>query len=91
MSTTGNISFGIAFVAGRNRVPSPATGKTALRTRFRLGVMSSLWTVVVRNQLLVTAFGSIVEIFYYFWPNGENRDRSAVRKCHARFFSVKVR
>jgi hypothetical protein len=25
----GNISFGCALVAGKNRVPSPATGKTA--------------------------------------------------------------
>ena len=33
-STTGSISFGIALVAGRKRVPSPATGKTALRTSF---------------------------------------------------------
>src|SRR4029077_20006754 len=32
-STTVSISLGIALVAGRNRVPSPATGKTALRTR----------------------------------------------------------
>src|SRR6185312_8212461 len=31
-STSGSISLGIAFVAGRNRVPSPATGSTALRT-----------------------------------------------------------
>ena len=30
LSTTGSISFGIAFVAGRNRVPSPAAGMTAL-------------------------------------------------------------
>ena len=37
-STTGSISFGMAFVAGRNLVPSPATGKTALR----MGFMSSL-------------------------------------------------
>ena len=34
LSTTGSISFGIALVAGRKRVPSPATGKTALRTGF---------------------------------------------------------
>jgi hypothetical protein len=27
------ISFGIAFVAGRKRVPNPAAGRTALRTR----------------------------------------------------------
>src|SRR3990172_10668787 len=31
LSTTGNISLGIDLVAGRMRVPSPATGKTALR------------------------------------------------------------
>src|SRR5215471_18094917 len=32
LSTTGSISLGIALVAGRNLVPMPATGKTALRT-----------------------------------------------------------
>src|SRR5277367_3402105 len=32
LSTTFNISFGWALVAGRNRVPSPAAGNTALRT-----------------------------------------------------------
>src|SRR5207245_4410359 len=32
LSTTVSISFGIALVAGRMRVPRPATGKTALRT-----------------------------------------------------------
>src|SRR3954469_14378207 len=31
-STTVSISLGIALVAGRKRVPRPATGKTALRT-----------------------------------------------------------
>src|SRR5437773_4804441 len=32
LSTRGSISFGCAFVAGRNRVPRPAAGNTALRT-----------------------------------------------------------
>src|SRR6202012_3038325 len=32
LSTTGSISFGTALVAGRKRVPMPATGRTALRT-----------------------------------------------------------
>src|SRR5687768_997331 len=32
LSTSGSISFGCAFVAGRNRVPKPAAGKTAFRT-----------------------------------------------------------
>src|SRR5207344_3031617 len=30
LSTTGSISLGVALVAGRNRVPSPAAGMTAL-------------------------------------------------------------
>src|SRR5512146_3053752 len=33
LSTSGSISFGCAFVTGRKRVPQPAAGKTALRTR----------------------------------------------------------
>src|SRR5262249_35434189 len=32
LSTSGSISFGCAFVAGRNRVPRPAAGKNAFRT-----------------------------------------------------------
>jgi hypothetical protein len=31
LSTTGSISLGAALVAGKNRVPNPATGKTAFR------------------------------------------------------------
>src|SRR5688572_33138992 len=31
LSTSGSISFGCALVAGRNLVPRPAAGKTALR------------------------------------------------------------
>src|SRR5881394_3407970 len=31
LSTSTSISFGCALVAGRNRVPRPAAGKTALR------------------------------------------------------------
>src|SRR6188508_3617336 len=44
LSTSGSISFGCAFVAGRKRVPQPAAGKTALRTRIEpqeLGVWRS--------------------------------------------------
>ncbi len=32
LSTTGSISLGWALVAGRNRVPRPAAGMTALVT-----------------------------------------------------------
>src|SRR5262245_58982115 len=35
LSTSGSISFGCALVAGRKRVPRPAAGNTALRTRGR--------------------------------------------------------
>src|SRR6185503_14463690 len=38
-STTVSISFGIALVAGRKRVPRPATGKTALRIGVMLPVL----------------------------------------------------
>jgi hypothetical protein len=34
LSTRGSISFGEALVAGKNLVPSPAAGKTALRILF---------------------------------------------------------
>src|ERR671923_2534842 len=33
LSTSGSISLGCALVAGRKRVPQPAAGKTAFRTR----------------------------------------------------------
>src|SRR5690348_11288804 len=33
-STIGSISFATALVAGKKRVPSPATGNTAFRTTF---------------------------------------------------------
>ena len=33
LAWTLTIALGIALVAGRKRVPSPATGNTALRTR----------------------------------------------------------
>src|SRR5580698_5206768 len=34
LSTTGSISLGLALVAGRKRVPRPATGNTALVITF---------------------------------------------------------
>ena len=40
----GSISFGEALVAGKKRVPKPATGKTALRTRcvvFIVGIFTT--------------------------------------------------
>src|SRR5947209_18413690 len=40
LSTTGSISLCCALVAGRDRVPSPAAGRTALRTRLTLAAIS---------------------------------------------------
>src|SRR6266702_2754771 len=42
LSTIGSISFGLALVAGRKRVPRPATGKTAFVT-FSMCVPCVLW------------------------------------------------
>ena len=39
LSTTGSISLGVALVAGRNRVPRPAAGTTALVTGARVRVV----------------------------------------------------
>src|SRR4051795_5810481 len=47
LSTTGSISFGVAFVAGRKRVPRPAAGITALRTvRVEAGVEVAWGTIM---------------------------------------------
>src|SRR5580693_8776750 len=42
LSTTGSISLGVAFVAGRNRVPRPAAGTTALVTGPMSGMLVTL-------------------------------------------------
>src|SRR4051794_6216959 len=47
LSTMGSSSFGHAFVAGRNRVPSPATGKTAFRTGLRIDCIGFPLVLVV--------------------------------------------
>src|SRR5688500_6290271 len=50
-STTVSISLGIALVAGRKRVPRPATGKTALRTGFILTPAISGSDQLLRRQI----------------------------------------
>src|SRR5258708_34698266 len=47
LSTSGSISFGWALVAGRNRVPSPAAGNTALRTFMVIEAVVGRWSLVV--------------------------------------------
>src|SRR3546814_1611088 len=51
-STTGSISLGTTFVAGRNRVPSPATGKMAFLIFCRLiDHPSAVCSAVIAQQL----------------------------------------
>src|SRR3954471_13255721 len=49
LSTMVSISFGIALVAGRTRVPRPATGKTALR------IFMGMWEALARVGTLSIA------------------------------------
>src|ERR1700730_17526965 len=42
LSTSGSISFGCALVTGRKRVPRPAAGKIAFRTRGVGGIGDNL-------------------------------------------------
>src|SRR3954447_16284366 len=55
LSTIGNISFGLALVTGRKRLPSPATGNTAFVILF-MGVGSSGLLVVSREQVAQPLF-----------------------------------
>src|ERR1700755_3099797 len=54
LSTMVSISFGIALVAGRTRVPRPATGKTALR----IFIGSGRGQVEIGSRL-VAGFGTL--------------------------------
>src|SRR5271163_674244 len=53
LSTSGSISFGWALVAGRNRVPSPAAGKTAFRTLEIINLIVKAWwrSLLARAEL----------------------------------------
>src|SRR5437867_40956 len=50
LSTSGSISFGCAFVAGRNRVPHPAAGNTAFRTRIEPHVRGRAGAWLARGE-----------------------------------------
>src|SRR5215467_8272814 len=51
LSTRGSISLGWAFVAGRNRVPNPAAGKTAFAIRISLPFFTDVIVVPIRGSL----------------------------------------
>src|SRR6187551_3958827 len=54
-STTVSISLGIALLAGRKRVPSPATGNTALRTGAAIQILGRLTPLFGAAALFPTA------------------------------------
>jgi hypothetical protein len=54
LSTIGSISFGIAFVCGKNRVPNPAAGITAFVIFFDI-VSLSFHEYVIRNFIIRTS------------------------------------
>ena len=76
LSTIGSISLGWALVAGRKRVPSPAAGKTALRTLagiiYQFGAAGrTVW------QLIELCFRRPLCYVYGTWENNSN----GIRYC----------
>src|SRR4026207_1676179 len=70
LSTSTSISFGCALVAGRNRVPRPAAGKTALRTgpamalivsQGRIRVFTLAWTPARRGCYTMNASAHVID------------------------------
>src|SRR5215472_4735576 len=57
LSTTGSISLGLALVAGRKRVPRPATGNTAVRIAGLETVIAGL--SLCRARALIGALGPL--------------------------------
>ena len=49
LSTTGNISLGMALVAGKKRVPMPPTGNTAL-VILGIRVLTMMVPMMTNNQ-----------------------------------------
>src|SRR6185436_9410687 len=56
LSTRTSISFGWALVAGRNRVPSPAAGKTAVRTAGMSPIVTQVQSERARPGFVARAF-----------------------------------
>src|SRR3954463_15304797 len=67
LSTTGSISLGVAFVAGRNLVPRPAAGMTALVTRWLMAAtLTRLCADRIRCHppaIASTCFGGVERVF----------------------------
>src|SRR6186713_260944 len=57
LSTMGSISFGLALVAGRKRVPRPATGNTADRIGLNRDIIL-LIPIYMRTEVRVPAGGA---------------------------------
>src|SRR5690554_8148248 len=72
-SVIGSISLGTVLVAGRNRVPNPATGNTAVRIR------RDIYTfLAVRDGNATTVCGGAASIGSAGWPTGLNSGTARV-------------
>src|SRR6187551_1257847 len=76
LSTMGSISLGLALVAGRNRVPRPATGNTAtsIRLCFDFAGMGApafqgAETIPRRPDRLAGPSAAWAQTLHYFTPN----------------------
>ncbi|BCA96669.1 hypothetical protein TUM19329_30300 [Legionella antarctica] len=62
MLTIDNISLGAAFVAGKNRVPKPATGNTALSIGAYLDFMGNQALYIMRIKVLLLFINTIESV-----------------------------
>src|SRR5438874_10148933 len=83
LSTTGSISLGIALVAGKKRVPSPATGNTALRTGFCIELLDhNPWHPSIVGETIAAAMDKQGETLSV--AEQSNRDCDCPAACHLR-------
>src|ERR1700712_1878136 len=62
LSTRQSISFGVALVAGKKRVPIPAAGNTALRIFWGVGIRRGFLRLGVGLMVPKYPYGSVAQI-----------------------------
>src|SRR5438045_416019 len=83
LSTTGSISLGLALVTGRKRVPSPATGNTALVTLEMAIAIPAWWRI--RASCARPAFARDIEAHGFATP-ASSADPPLSDQGHQLFF-----
>src|SRR5438046_427328 len=72
LSTIGIISLGLALVAGRKRLPMPATGNTALVTFFTRPILPISCAIPLRRRPQCRAYGPFPACFRLRCPRPRN-------------------